>query len=646
MKRRSMLGRVFRFFALRVVPLLMVAGILWSGYQVANAVARQVITRHDLDSRREDFARAATAMIDASAFSGDLILDPTAEVTIEPSQPTPTTQPPSPQVTPEITATAELTPELTPEETTEPSATPRPVATRTVTPTQTVTSTSTLTEPASTETPLRPLQVFVTNTPRPFFFVTNTPVSSGQGGAGPTDPPDTPTNAPTATASLTLTLTAAPLPTLTPTIGATATSRPLPTPFFPENQAAGGTSGGTAIPTAVTPVPRNNYDLLNILVLGGDDGLTEDNFNRTDTMLIVSINRTTGTVSMLSLPRDLYVWLPAGFMQRLNVAYAIGESYGWTDGGFGLLRQTILYNFGINVHYFVRLNFDSFRTLIDAIGGVDLVVDCAYEGYELYGGGVPPEEAVQVDEDGLVSLPVGYYRMSGEEALWYVRTRENSTDFDRGRRQQQLLRAIYRQMVSSGQLSLTNLPTLWDQFNSVVETDLGFEDVAALLPLALSLSFDNIESFVMIRTYHTLPWQTPDGDFVQLPIPETLRPLLEDFYQPPTDSQMVVEAGTVLIRNGTSNPNWELVAADRALWEGFEVISTGPADRIDYTETILIDRTGQQRGSSAQQLAQILNIRPENIRYEPDAEREADYEVILGTNYDSCPPEAAVIDTQ
>jgi anionic cell wall polymer biosynthesis LytR-Cps2A-Psr (LCP) family protein len=115
--------------------------------------------------------------------------------------------------------------------------------------------------------------------------------------------------------------------------------------------------------------------------------------------------------------------------------------------------------------------------------------------------------------------------MNGFDAPW--RTRKTSDDFDRGRRQQQILRAIWRKARDTGLLA--NAPQLWSDATQVVKTDLGFEDMLGLLPIALSLDVSKIENFNMIRTYHTTPWQTPDGDFVQLPNYDPIRALLEDF---------------------------------------------------------------------------------------------------------------------
>jgi polyisoprenyl-teichoic acid--peptidoglycan teichoic acid transferase len=409
-------------------------------------------------------------------------------------------------------------------------------------------------------------------------------------------------------------------------------TRPLPTVMFlgdpdPEQVDV------TAIPTRVEPIDRHGYDLFNVLLLGSDGEITNDGFVRTDTMIVLSINRTTGTVAMLSLPRDLFVYTPAWKMARINLTYARGQSGGWSDGTFELLRQMLLYNFGVNVHYYAMIDLSGFKEIIDTIGGVDVTVDCAIEDLPLVGAEVP-SMARRVNEEGYFALDVGYYHLTGAEALWYARSRYNSTDFDRGRRQQQILRAIWRKTRNTGELA--NLPQLWGQVTQVIDTNLGFEDMLGLLPIALNLNPSSIENFALTRTYHTLPWQTPDGDYVQLPLYDTLRPLLEDFYQPPTESQIVVEGAQIRVLNGTNNADWDRVAADRLGWSGLSAIPMGTADRTDYVDTTLVDYTGQSKGSSRDEIASILNIKPENILVNPDPNREVDFEVILGSSYNSC----------
>ncbi len=600
LNKPSRFRRLLRFVFSRLIPLVLIALGLWQSSGTVQALARYIGESQRVAERQPLYQQMAAT------------LAPTL-ITFTP-QPTNTATQTS---TPTATATNTATPTTTPSST--PSITPSttPTSTPTITPSATMTPTP---EPVSVA------QLFATNTPRP-LAVTLPPLNTNVPAASPTATP-TPLPSPTT------------LPTNLP--AATETPRPLPTlliPAGPDPNAA----APTAIPTQVPAIDRQGYDLINILLLGGDSQITGDNIDRTDTMIVVSINRTTSTVSMLSLPRDLYVYIPGWTMQRLNLAYTRGEQVGWTDGGFGLMRQTIFYNFGINVHYYILADLSGFKEIIDALSGIDVAVDCAIKDLPLVSA-PPPAQAVGPDSEGYYVLPVGYYHLDGGGALWYARSRHNSIEFDRGRRQMQILRAIWRTARSSGQI--TQLPELWSQLTQVVKTNLTFEDMLGLLPYALNLDPNKIEQFYMRRLYHTTPWQPPDGSFVQLPNYEPIRQLLQDFYLPPTESQVSIQATRVEVLNGTANPNWDRVAADTLAWNGFDAIAAGTADRTDYADTILIDRTGQTKGSRTLELTTRLNIRPENVRVEPDPNRTADYVVIIGRSYSSCSAQVQPVEGQ
>ena len=595
--KRSRARRFLNLIVFRLIPLILLIAMLWSGIGVARAVIQRVNEQANVTQRLPQYAGTVTA----------------AAATLV-------------TYTPTSTATATNTPTDT--ATAPPSATPSPAATATSTATVTATSTSTPTDmptvlPTDTAMPVVVAQVFATNTPR--AAVITLPAVNTVAPAATETPTVTWTPLPSATAEPDM------APTATMAAVQDATPRPLPTIRYLGDPDPNRVDV-TAVPTRV-PIVDRQYDLFNVLLLGSDGEITGDGFVRTDTMIVVSINRDTGSVAMLSLPRDLFVYIPEWGMQRLNLAYARGESGGWNDGTFELLRQTILYNFGINVHYYALIDLSGFRQVIDTLGGVDVAVDCAIEDLPLIGADVPAA-ARRINEDGYYVLDVGYYTLNGGEALWYARSRYNSTDFDRGRRQQQLLRAIWRQARDTGLLA--RLPELWGLSTEIIKTNLAFEDVLGLLPFALNLNPALIENFALVRTYHTTPWQTPDGDFVQLPVYETLRPLLEDFYRPPTQSQITAEGASISVYNGTGNANWDRVAAERLAWDGLLAVASGSADRTDYSDTVLIDYTGQSKGSSRGAIASVLNVKPENIVVSPDPNRSADFEVILGSSYNSC----------
>jgi LCP family protein required for cell wall assembly len=605
-KKSSRISRFFGFIVFRLIPVFLIIGIVWFSYGVAQAVVRRIGEQIEAGQR-------------SSVYEGTLIA----------ILPTLTTHTPQPTETFTPTNTSTLTETATITATFSPTSTPTDTATATETET-TIPSDTPVPTPTNTDAPLIVAQAFATNTPRA-IEVTLPPLNT-------LVPNALPTEAATATVSPTET-TAAPTLTFTPPIVETATPRPLPTLFLPSEPDLNA-AAPTAIPTQVPTVDRHGYDLVNILLIGGDDEITADNITRTDTMIIVSINRTTNTVAMLSLPRDLYVYIPGWTMQRINLTYIHGEQIGWQpEGGWGLMRQTIFYNLGINVHYYALVNLSGFKEIVDTLGGVDLTVDCAIQNLPLIEA-PPPPESQKVESDGTYILPVGFYHMDGGSALWYARSRDNSSDFDRGRRQQQLLRAIWRRAREAGQI--TKLPELWSQLTGVVKTNLTFEDMVGLLPYALNLDPNLIESFTMARLYHTTPWQPPDGQNVQLPNYEPIRKLLDDFYQPPTQNQAVETGDRILVYNGTSNADLDRVAADRLGWEGFVAIASGEADNTSYADTILIDYTGETKGSNTIDIAKTLNIKPENIHSEPDPNRQTDFQVILGSNYNSC-TEAGVL---
>jgi LCP family protein required for cell wall assembly len=533
------LRRVISLLIFRVLPVLLVVGILWFGWQAVQSIGRVIGEQNVYQQRVGGYAATATALV------------PTAG--------TPNVYKPSDWLMSNRVQVVD--------------------------------------------------QAFVTNTPRPDGqpLATNTPL--------PTSTPEAP-DAVGATA----------------TLPAPVDGGPLPTILFADSAAEGLTYNGTAVPTSVPAIDRK-YNLTNILLLGQDNEITGESLARTDTMIVLSINNDTGTVNMLTLPRDLYVYFPNGTMGRLNVGFGLGENIGWTGGGFFFMRQTLLYNLGINVHYYALVDLSGFAEAIDILGGVDLAVDCAIQDLPLIGAEVP-KDAVKFNDEGFYVLPVGYYSMTGKEALWYARSRHNSDDFDRGRRQQVILRAAWRKAKENG--LLTQLPQLWSKGTEIIKTDIGFNEMVSLLPLALSLNPNQIQHLRLIRTYHTTPWQTPDGDYVQIPNPEPIFDLMTDFYTPPTLNQVAVDAAQIRVLNGTTNANWDRVAAERLLWDSMGAFAEGTADKTDYPSTMIIDYTGETKGSSLKDIAQVLNVKPENIIRQPDPNRTADFEVIIGADYNSC----------
>ena len=407
----------------------------------------------------------------------------------------------------------------------------------------------------------------------------------------------------------------------------------LPKLLVPRNPPAGKWLSGTLVPSRA-PEAIRAHRLVNIALLGSDEQSDGDSFIRTDTMVVVSLNVETGTVSMLNLPRDLFVYIPHGNMGRLNTAFGLGEKLNWDPGrGFGLLRQTIFYNFGINVHYYARVNFAGFEAIIDRLGGVDIAVDCAYRDYYPVG----TEEDRRSIENGyrLRTLPVGYYPFDGFDALWYARTRKYTDDFDRGRRHQQLVRAIWHKARRLG--LATTLPQLWPELMEIVDTDIPFEQMLRLLPLAINLDLDDVQNYTFRKIYHTRNWKTPDGWLVLLPNPDAVTELMQALYTPPTRYQAALAGASIAVFNASGNANWDIVASERLRWGGYNAVALGQfGDGDARPSSQLIDHVAAEKGSIVPGILSSLNMTDAQVKLEVKADREYDYVVVLGRDYKSC----------
>jgi LCP family protein required for cell wall assembly len=384
------------------------------------------------------------------------------------------------------------------------------------------------------------------------------------------------------------------------------------------------TSSDTFPIPAPVPVVEMPADTINIVVLGSDQRPDWDDWH-TDVVQIVSIQPSVPAVTVLSIPRDLYVYIPGFWMSRINFADMYGEKYGYEGGGPELVKQTILYNLGIPVHRYVRTDFDGFIGIIDTLGGVDIPVHCRLEDHWPY-----------PDENGDYSIKVlepGVHHMDGETALWYARSRKTSTVFARERRQQQVLQAIWHRARSLD--LLPRVPELWETSRSMVVTDMKLEDVVMLADVASRLDEQNVR-FRNIGYSQVIPWTTPKGGAVFLPNWERIEPMVSEALGPLPEGRLWRASQAVEVWNGAADDGWDHLAADRLSREGFVVV-IGQSDRQDYAQTLLIDLTGAVKGSAVPYLQSMFSLSPENIITVPDSGAKVQYRLVIGADYRSCP---------
>ena len=399
------------------------------------------------------------------------------------------------------------------------------------------------------------------------------------------------------------------------------------------------------IPPPVPPLEEASGDIVNFLLIGSDTS-NPQNAGRTDVLLIVSLNRIHGAVSMLSLPRDLYVYIPDWQMQRINTAYGHGEMTYGAGGGAQLLKETILYNLGVQIDFYARVDFNGFKQVIDSAGGIEISVDCAIQDWRL----LEPDLDVTVEENWeMFTLPIGVHFMDGDLALWYVRSRRTSSDFDRGRRQQDMIRALWRRISSLGLLD--QLPDIWQQVTEIVETDLTLTDAAGLIPTAMRFDTARMSSYTLKPEVHVRQDFSPEGSSILVPVPEAIREVLQDMQRPLTQSQVTASLPTVNIINGSGYGDLAQVAADRLAWEGYMPVIEQDSAVSQRQYTMIYDYTGRTKGSSLSRLQSVLRVSDEGVRREPDPNRDYDYTVVLGSSYYACtynvmPPKDLESDTE
>ncbi len=384
------------------------------------------------------------------------------------------------------------------------------------------------------------------------------------------------------------------------------------------------------VPPPMPMLDEGNYDVTHFLLLGSDTA-NPNNIGRTDALMVVSVNRTSGTVSFLSIPRDLYVYIPGHGMNRINTAFGFGEGDEQVEGGGAeLLKETIAYNLGIEIDYFARINFASFRALIDDLGGIDVAVDCAIQDWRLR----EPDLDPTLEENWIMfTLPVGMHHMDGDLALWYARSRRTSSDFDRGRRQQVIMRAIWQRVRA---LNLYDqLRDIYPQVAESVTTDIELDDLIGLVPLATTIDASRIAAYTFRANIEVTFFTSPEGMSVVRPVPEAIMALAQQMITPPNESELVREHANIEIVNASGVRGFAQVAAERLAWEGF--LPTLSSDSVPYRDyTVIYDYTGQRKGSSLSTLQRILRVSDEGVIIEPDPNRTVDFRVIIGGNYYSC----------
>ena len=409
------------------------------------------------------------------------------------------------------------------------------------------------------------------------------------------------------------------------------------------------TIGGTPLPGAPEVAPRKVWDgkeRVNILALGIDQRTYEEGPWRTDTMIVLTLDPVTMSGGILSIPRDLWVPIPGYEEGRINTAHYLGEAYDYPGGGPALAVKTVQYNLGVPIHYYARVNFTAFEELIELIGGIDVEV-----AEKISDSSYPCDDGPCYDP---LYIPAGEQHMDGKTALRYARTRASAGgDFDRAKRQQQVLLAIFGKVTQLKMLPqlIVKAPQLWEALQGSFETNLKLDEIIALANLVEGIDSEDIRSGVMDQNY-TQFWTTPSGHQVLIPVRERMRELRDYLFTSEAPSpgvedpaaRLLEEAATIAVLNGTTTPGLAGQTTDYLTQNGMQITATDNADLSDYAESLIIVYTG--KNYTAEYIAHLLDLPLTAVVHGADDTAEYDIKVILGADYvappaEEAPPDAA-----
>lgn len=269
----------------------------------------------------------------------------------------------------------------------------------------------------------------------------------------------------------------------TPELVESPTATRLPWPTFAEP----GRASVTKVPPAVSPLELDD-DLSIWLLLGTE--LEAPNAGRTDAIHLIIIQERLSKASVVSIPGNLFVYLPGHNMQRISSAYALG--------GMPLLRDTLAYNFGIRPDRFIMAHAEEFAWLVDDLGGLEVSV-------------------LFPIRDDCGGLATGLHRMNGAETICYVSYIKDGDEVNRTRRQQQVLQLLFTKLVQDGRMA--ELPAMYVSYQNKIETDISLNDFLRRIPMALRLGDPKRVNYFIIGWESASLWELPDHTQTKVLLP-------------------------------------------------------------------------------------------------------------------------------
>ena len=411
-----------------------------------------------------------------------------------------------------------------------------------------------------------------------------------------------------------------------------------PAPTLP----AGAPQDPLQVTDGVSAAPWDGKTRVTLLFMGLDYRACDDaeNFSecdtskasRTDSMMLVTIDPVSKTAGMLSLPRDLWVNVPGFGYSKINTAYFLGEVNKMPGGGPALAMQTVQEFLGVPIQYYAQIDFSAFVKMIDTMGGLDMHI----------------REPIKIGVIGKHSfiLQPGVQTLNGETVLGYARNRyTDGGDFDRAKRQQEVIMAIRDQVLQFNMLPtlVAKSPQLYKEVQDGVSTNMTMQQAIQLAWLMQQIPEENIHKEVIGPPTDIEFGQSADGQAIDIPVPDQIRLKRDAIFTtggpvgPASETKSIepngligAEKAKVVVKNGSSDSNLAAKTAEYLRGKGVNVVSEGNADQA-FTQSTIIDYTGKPY--TLKLLQDMLGVDNSRVlsRYDPNS--EVDVEIILGSAF-------------
>ncbi|HLO32283.1 MAG TPA: LCP family protein [Anaerolineales bacterium] len=434
------------------------------------------------------------------------------------------------------------------------------------------------------------------------------------------------------------------LPGIAPAHCASSTVNPLETPVISSDQkiVEPTSTPELPIPEEVEYPTWDGGSRINILFVGlrGGDPLKADCPFCTDTLILLTVDPTTKTAGMLSIPRDMWVNIPGFTYSRINTAWSYGRGSKLPGGGPALTMRTVSQFIGVPIDYYVQVDFDTFVDIIDLIGGVDVYNDERI---------VLDPMAHGMDFPKVRITCCGMRHLNGATALAYARCRHieqgcRDGDVGRAKRQQKVIFGIRDKVLSPENFPklLAQAPQLYNTFSAGIHTNMSLDDAIKLAVLVRDIPKDSIRNAVIDDKMMILDNVILAGQNASIvrPILDKVRVLRDEIFtsKGPTSplaqgdptSLMQADGARVRLLNGTTKAQLEERTATYLSQQGVRVKELGNTKALSRTTIVLYS-------PKLYALRFLLNIfgitRSPQILIKPDPSETVDIEVRLGNDW-------------